>query len=133
MSHFCHHIGLFADDPQRLISFYTEKIGFLRGETKALSQDLMEKIFGVPSPATLTKLKLDQVILEIISVENKRLKESPCGISGYNHWGFGVEDKDALSQRLKEKGIPLLEYQREGRTILFIKDPEENLIEIYQA
>jgi catechol 2,3-dioxygenase-like lactoylglutathione lyase family enzyme len=52
--------------------------------------------------------------------------------SGYNHWGLGVEDKESYIIRLEKMGVPLLRLEGNGKFIYFIKDPEGNLIEIYE-
>jgi len=129
----CHHLGIFTNNSQDLIQFYTEKLGFQEGETKLISRDLMEQIFGIPSPCTLTKLKLGQSVLEIISPQNLKLKARGPHISGYNHWALEVSDKEKFSQDLRQKGVIVLEVERGGRKIFFIRDPEGNLIEVYQT
>ena len=129
----CHHLGVFTSNPQNLIKFYTEKLGFEEGETKLVSEDLMEKIFGIPSTCTLTKLRLGQSILEIITPQNLNLKRRESDISGYNHWALEVADKNKFCQELRQKGVTILQVEREGRKIFFVEDPEGNLIEIYES
>lgn len=129
----CHHLGIFTNDPQSLVKFYKEKLGFEEGETKLVARDLMDQIFGIPSPCTLTKLKLGQSVLEIISPQDLNLKSRESDFSGYNHWALEVVDKEKFCQELRQKGVTVLEVEREGRKIFFIKDPEANLIEIYES
>lgn len=129
----CNHIGLFTNNPLQLIIFYSEKLGFEEGETKILSRKLMERIFRIPSSSTLTKLKLGQVTLEIISPQELNVKKRDNDVSGYNHWGLGVKKKEEFCQKLKEKGVQVIEVESSGRSIFFVKDPEGNLIEIYEA
>ena len=131
MNSICHHVGLFAKKPGELIKFYTEKFGFEEGESKVIPGELVEKIFGLFAPCTLTKLKLGQVTLEIISPDKLNLKERFEDTLGYNHWGLGVGDNEAFSQKLKARGVSLVEIESKGRSIFFAKDPEGNLIEIY--
>jgi len=133
MSYFCHHIGIFTTNPQKLIKFYKEKMGLEEGETKVVSRDLMEHIFGIQSSSKITKLKFGQVILEIISPQNLNLRKRDQDISGYNHWSLGVKNKEEFCLELKKKGVPVLEVEKEARFIYFIKDPEGNLIEIYES
>ncbi|NIM90799.1 MAG: hypothetical protein GTO17_07615 [Candidatus Aminicenantes bacterium] len=128
----CHHIGLFTNDPKSLIKFYTEKLGFDEEATKIVSAELMDKIFGIKSPCTLTKLKLGQIVLEVIAPQGLNLKPRDFDVSGYNHWALGVADKERFCQELKQKGVAVLEVEREDRKIFFVKDLEGNLIEIYE-
>ena len=133
MTNFCHHLGIFTNNPQELIKFYTDKLGFERRETKAIPEDLVKKIFGVPSSCKLTKLKFGQVIIEIISPENLKLKKRPDDVSGFNHWSLRVKNKEAFSKQLKKKGVSILELEKSGQSIYFARDPEGNLIEIYEV
>jgi len=128
-----HHLGIFTDNPQSLIQFYKEIFGFEEERTKPVSRDLMEQIFGIPSSCTLTKLKLGQIILEIISPQNLNLKRREYDISGYNHWALEVAAKEKFCQELRQKGVTVLEVKSDGRKIFFAKDPEGNLIEIYES
>lgn len=133
MTSTCHHLGIFTNDPQSLVKFYKEKLGFEEGKTKLVARDLMDQIFGIPSPCTLTKLNLGQSVLEIISPQDLNLKSRESDFSGYNHWALEVVDKEKFCQELRQKDVTVLEVKREGRKIFFIKDPEANLIEIYES
>lgn len=129
----CNHIGLGTNNPQKLIKFYTEKLGFKEGKAKLLSKDLMRRIFGISSSGRLTKLRLDRITLEIISPQNLKMKKRDNDISGYNHWGLGVKEKEKFCKHLKEKGVPIVEIESKGKTLHFVKDPEGNLVEIYET
>lgn len=131
MTYFCRHIGIITAHPEKLITFYSEKVGFELEETKNVPEDLMERIFGISSPASLTKLKLAQVILEIFSLEEPLIQNRPLDVAGYNHWGLAVGDREAFVEKLKAKGVKVLDWKREGRTIFFVADPDGNLVEIY--
>ena len=133
MKSICNHVGLFAKKPRELIKYYTEKFGFEEKESKVIPGEVAEKIFGLFAPCTLTKLKLGQVTLEIISPDNLKLKERFEDTTGFNHWGLGVEDNETFSQKLKVRGVSLVEIESKGRSIFFTKDPEGNLIEIYKV
>jgi len=133
MISYCHHFGICTNSPQKMIKFYKEKLDFEEEKAKLVPRELMEQIFGIPSACTLTKLKLGQIILEIISPQNFNLKKREFDISGYNHWGLGVKKKEEFCQSLKDRGVPVLEVESKGRYIFFIKDPEGNLIEIYES
>lgn len=132
MNHFCHHIGIFTQHPLELVAFYSQKLGFKIGGTKEIPAHLMEKIFGVSSPAVLTKLRFDQVTLEIFSLTSPSLNERAGNAAGYNHWGWAVRDKEAFVQKLKQNGVPVIEAGNKGRSIVFLADPDGNLIEIYE-
>jgi catechol 2,3-dioxygenase-like lactoylglutathione lyase family enzyme len=133
MNIFCHHFGILARNPEKLIEFYVKKLGFEEGETRLLSADLVNQIFGIPSPSSLTKLKCGSLVLEVFSITDMDAQERKSVTAGYNHWGMRVEDKEQYVKDLKQKDVPVLEIEHSGRMIYFVKDPEGNLIEIYEV
>jgi len=133
MNYNFHHLGICTNNPQQLIKFYEEKMGFEKGETRIVPRDLMEHFFKIPDACSLTKLMFGQIILEIISPQSLMLKKRANDVSGYNHWSLGVKKKKEFCQKLKERGVPILEKEREGHIFYFVKDPEGNLIEIYES
>ena len=133
MNIFCHHFGILARNPEKLKDFYIKDLGFEQEETRLLPADLVNRIFGIPSPCTLTKLKSGSLVLEIFFLTERHTEKRESVTSGYNHWGMGVEDKKRFVRDLKRKNVPLIEVERSGHVIYFVKDPEENLIEIYEV
>lgn len=128
----CHHIGLFGQDPDSLVAFYVEKLGFELEGAKIISADWMDKIFGVPDACRLIKLSLGSAVLEIFVPQSEGLVCRTASSRGYNHWGLGVGNKESFVSRLEKKGVPVLKLKGTGKTICFVKDPEGNLIEIYE-
>jgi catechol 2,3-dioxygenase-like lactoylglutathione lyase family enzyme len=133
MSSSCHHLGILARNPEKLTEFYVKSLGFEEGETRLLPAELVNRIFRIPSPCYLTKLRRDSAILEIFSLTDLQASERGVNTAGYNHWGLGVEDKERFVQDLKHKGTPVMEIEHSGRMIYFVTDPEGNLIEIYEV
>jgi catechol 2,3-dioxygenase-like lactoylglutathione lyase family enzyme len=133
MDIFCHHFGILARDPIKLKEFYIESLGFEEGETRLLPDDLVNRIFSIPSPCYLTKLKHGSLVLEVFSLTDLQAEKRASVTGGYNHWGMGVEDKERFVEDLKQKNVPVIEIEHSGRLIYFVKDPEGNLIEIYEV
>jgi catechol 2,3-dioxygenase-like lactoylglutathione lyase family enzyme len=131
----CHHIGLFSRDPNGLVSFYVEKMGFQQLGTKTISEDWMTRIFGLQASCQLIKLRLGSAILEIFapSPGAENVGSRITAFEGYNHWALGVNDKESFVHDLEARGVPLVKLQATERFIYFVKDPEGNLIEIYQS
>lgn len=132
MSHLCHHIGIFTNNPAELIGFYTEKLGFKQGITKIVPEKIMAPIFGLSSAFSLTKLTSGRMTIEVLCPENYRLKEKDGDSAGYNHWCLGVDDKEAFCNGLERRGVHIIRVENNGRHICFIKDPDGNLIELYE-
>ena len=90
----------------------------------------MEHIFGIPTSCNLTKLTFGRIVLEIISPQDLPLRKRSYDISGYNHWGYQVGDREKFVRRLRRRGVPVIEVQRNDHTVYFVKDPDGNRIEI---
>ncbi len=128
----CHHVGLACRDLRSLADFYTKKLGFEEGETREVSGDWMERIFGVPAACRMIKLRLGRAVVELFSSPNLEWPERGPEVRGYNHWGLAVEDKAAFIRSVESRGVPVLKLKAGERLIAFVRDPEGNLIEVYQ-
>lgn len=82
MTNYCHHVGICTNNSQELIRFYRENLDFQEGETRPVSKDVMEHIFGIPTSCNLTKLTFGQIVLEIISPQNLPLRKWAYDIAG---------------------------------------------------
>ena len=133
MDIYCHHFGILAGDPVKLKEFYIDSLGFEEGETRLLPADLVDQIFSIPSSCYLTKLHHGSLVLEIFSLTDLQTEKKASVTGGYNHWGMGVQDKERFVEDLKQKNVPVMEIERSGRLIYFVRDPEGNLIEIYEV
>ena len=128
----CNHIGVTSADPETLIRFYTEKIGFVREGEKNVPSALMERIFGIDAACRLIKLRFGRVVLEIFDFQTTIVPRGQgCGV-GINHWGLEVEDKMSFIRKLRRHSVSLIEAEGKGHTIYFILDPEGNRIEIFE-
>jgi catechol 2,3-dioxygenase-like lactoylglutathione lyase family enzyme len=133
MANTCNHIGLFSPNPEELIAFYVEKLGFEQGESRRLPEELVTEIFSVTAPCWMTKLSLGDITLEVFSPEGRGLEIRPAAVSGYNHWGLTVEDKAAFCRSAQERGAEVIKAAYKDRFVYFIKDPEGNLIEVFES
>jgi len=129
----CNHIGLFASDPEGLIAFYSEKIGFEKGEKRSIPAEVTQQIFGIKSRCSLTKLVYGSVVLEVFSLEDTKLEEKPTASKGYNHWGLAVNERESFIAALEDNDVPVIRIESRGRCVFFIRDPEDNLVEIFEA
>ena len=132
MTYTCNHIGLFSFQPEELTAFYVDKLGFEQGESRFLSKDLISLIFTVPANGRMTKLFFGEITLEVFSLEGGGLKSRTVDTSGYNHWGLTVEDKEKFCAEAEERGAEVIKVAVKDRFIYFIKDPEGNLIEVFE-
>ena len=128
----CDHIGLFTANARRLVSFYTRKLGFQKTKEQILSRDLSRAIFGVAADCRFLRLMGGEAMIEIFEPMRGRVAKRRNNAAGINHFGLLVTDRDAFLRRLRERKVPVLEIDRNGRSTHFISDPDGNRIEIRQ-
>jgi catechol 2,3-dioxygenase-like lactoylglutathione lyase family enzyme len=127
------HLGLISNNPEGLIRFYTEKLGFTEGESRALPSGLVETVFGLQVECRMTKLHRGEVTLEVFSPQDLQLRPLADRQAGYNHFGLWVEDKKSFCRRLADQGVEVIEAPYQDRFVYFVKDPDGNRIEIFDA
>ena len=128
----CDHVGLFTANAGRLVSFYTHKLGFQKTKEQTLPRDMTRAIFGVAAECRFLRLMSGEAMIEIFEPRRGRVMKRRNSAAGINHFGLLVTDRDAFLKRLREKKVPVLEIDRNGRSTHFISDPDGNRIEIRQ-
>lgn len=126
------HLGLFALDAKKIINFYTGKLGFTAEEERKVPESIMSSVFGLDSDCLMVKLRLEGIVLEIFSPDNTALVPRIKQSAGYNHWGITVADKVEYCRRLADNGVEIIKTAYKERFVYFIKDPEGNLIEVFE-
>ncbi|HDT11596.1 MAG TPA: VOC family protein [bacterium] len=126
------HIGLITRNLEAMINYYISVLGFKKGESRVLSRELMKAIFGITAEGKMTKLHYGKVVLEIFSCE-EGLQDKNILICGYNHWGLSVDDKETFIREKQAAGAFVKKIKYKDRFIYFIKDPEGNLIEVFES
>lgn len=126
----CDHIAIFTNNAKKLEFFYREKMGFKKEKEELLPKSLMQRIFGIASDCMFIRLFSDTVKVELFQPTAFRLKERENSLSGYNHWGYTVADRDKFCQRLKKKKANMIKFNRGNHVVYFIRDPDGNSIEI---
>jgi len=127
-----HHIGIYTDNPKRLIEFYEHKLGFTHSATKSVGEELMGDVFGISVPCTIDKMKFENVFIEVFSSSSSNFPAQDRKGVRVDHWGMNVKDKDSYVRQIEEKGVPVIKFEGQGKWIFFIRDPDGNLIEIYE-
>lgn len=127
---FCGHIGLFTNNSKGLIDFYTKNLGFKKIKEEILPEAVMETIFNVAIDFAFVTLAFGRLRLEIFSPLEGMLNTRLNQATGFNHWAFCVSDKPAYVNMLKEKRVRVTEIDRGDHRVYFVRDPDENIIEI---
>ena len=95
------HIGLFTDDYEMTMHFYTKQLPF--GIVKETVEDHPGDISGY-YPMKWALIELDGLYLEIMQCANKACVEN--GVAGtFNHLGISVSNLEQAIAELKSKGI----------------------------
>lgn len=128
----CDHVGLFTTNAGRLVNFYTRKLGFQKTKEQTLPRDVTRAIFGVAADCRFLRLMGGEAMIEIFEPLRGRVTKRRNNAAGINHFGLLVTDRDAFLRRLRERKVPVLEIDRNGRSTHFISDPDGNRIEIRQ-
>jgi catechol 2,3-dioxygenase-like lactoylglutathione lyase family enzyme len=126
------HIGLWTDNALRLINFYKKKLGFKTMSSQRLASDIVKKIFGFNTTCCFYRLKSDGLLLEIFEPHKKFIMDKPKFIKGIHHFGLVVENRENFIEKASKQMIKIVKVRRDGHFVYFIKDPDENMIEIRQ-
>lgn len=129
----CDHIGLFTDNAARLKEFYEDILGFSVMHESVLPMSTVEQIFGVKCDCRFIKLFKNDFMLEIFEPLSTNLDKRVASSVGVNHWGYSVDNREAFVAELRKNGAHVIEVERNGHSVYFITDPDENRIEIREC
>jgi len=132
-----HHIGLTVSDLDRAVDFYRDILGCaviaefeVSGEAVATGVDIED------ASARFAHLDGGSVRIELVEYEPAADGASTPRLNdtGATHLGLEVDDLDAFYKQLPSTVETLSSPQttETGTRILFLRDPEENLIEILE-
>lgn len=147
------HLGLFTQQPKRILNFYLRGLGFTKEYQTLLPGNVMYPIFKINHECHMAKLIRDDIALEVFwfapletkeksgrrkmsltGFENYKLKEARIGTAGYNHFGVEVKDRQKFCNTLAKRfGIKVIKIRRQDHYNYFIQDPDKNLIEVKEA
>ncbi len=147
-----HHVGTTVTDLDRAVEFYRDALGFAVLDRFTVSGDSFAAGVGVPdatgrfahldgggvlaSDASQSSSdSSDGVRVELVEYDPAgEAGDGPDSVNdpGAKHMGFAVDDVDAVYESLPDDVETLSEPQTtsSGARILFVRDPEDNLIEI---
>ena len=130
-----HHVGTTVADLDRAVEFYRDTLGFELLSEFTVSGDSFATGVGVPNATgDFAHLDADGVRIELIEYdpEGEACTAESVNQRGAKHMGFEVDDVAAFYERLPADVETLSEPQTtsSGAQILFVRDPEGNLIEI---
>lgn len=130
-----HHVGTTVRDLDRAVAFYRDVLGLEVLAEFTVSGDEFATGVGVPgATGEFAHLDADGVRIELIEYdpEGEGCTADSVNQPGAKHLGFEVEDVDAFYEALPDDVETVSEPQTtsSGAQICFLRDPEDNLIEI---
>ena len=126
----CDHIAIFTNNAQRLLVFYVKIMGFRKEREEILPESIMKSIFGIVSECRFITLAAGGARIELFQPLSVRLKKRRNAFTGYNHWGYVVDDREKFCQDLEMKKVHILKVKRGDHFVYFVRDPDGNRIEI---
>jgi len=133
-----HHVGITVADLDRAVDFYTETFGLDRLSEFAVGGDAFAEAVAVEdASAEFAHLDADGAIVELVAYDpTGEAGDVPeLNRPGATHLGLSVDDVEAFYADLADD-VETLSPPRtteSGTTILFVRDPEGNLIEVLDA
>lgn len=121
------HVELVTDQPERMVAFYTDILGF-----RVKARDHIDKS-GRGVPMNLAYLELGGSVVEIISYEGATTAPAPkADHLGYRMIALEVENMRQASDYLGDKGVAIAWGPRVRATSVRaeIRDPDGNPIEL---
>lgn len=133
-----HHYGLTVDDLDRAVEFYRDVLGLDVLAEFAVAGDAFATGVGVDgASAEFAHLDAGGARLELVSYEPEgdERPDPELNQPGATHLGLSVDDVDAVYEDLPAdvETISPPQTTESGTRILFVVDPEGNLIEILDA
>ena len=128
----CLHLGIATNNPNALVDFYINVLGFKKEKEGKYPPDILNPLFNIEKDCYIISLIKDKMKIEIFSVDKSYFKTKVENSIGFNHWAYFVEDKNNFCNELKNKKISIIEVKKNENSIFFIKDPDGNRIEIVE-
>ena len=131
-----HHVGTTVADLDRAVEFYRDALGFEVLDRFTVSGDSFATGVGVPdATGRFAHLDGNGVRVELVEYEPAKAAGGDAddvNDRGAKHMGFAVDDVDAFYAGLPDDVETLSEPRTtsSGARILFVRDPEDNLIEM---
>jgi len=133
-----HHVGVTVSDLDRAIEFYADTFGLdVVAEFSVGGAAFAEAVDVEGASASFAHLDADGAIVELVAYDPTGEPEPDPELNrpGAVHLGLSVDDVEAFYADLADD-VETLSPPRtteSGTTILFVVDPEGNLIEVLDA
>jgi catechol 2,3-dioxygenase-like lactoylglutathione lyase family enzyme len=133
-----HHVGITVHDLDRAVEFYREVLGFGELDRFTVSGSEFASAIDVEgATGTFAHLDAGGTRLELIEYEpeGESIPTEKINGPGATHLGLSVANIEDFYESLPDAIETLNEPQttESGSTILFVRDPEDNLVELIET
>lgn len=133
-----HHVGLTVSDLDRTIEFYRDVLGLEVLDRFSVSGEAFSAAVGVEeATGRFAHLDAGGARVELVEYEPEDEARLAADVNqpGAKHVGLAVEDLDAFYEGLPEAVETTSEPRTtaSGTRILFLRDPEGNLVEVLES
>ena len=133
-----HHFGVTVADLDRAVDFYREAFDLGPAERFSVAGEAFSTAVDVDgATGRFAHFTLDGARIELVEYDPAGADATGSEVNqpGAKHLGLGVDDLDAFYADLDPSVETVSEPQTtaSGTRICFVRDPEENLIEILEA
>jgi len=133
-----HHVGVTVSDLNRAVEFYRDVFGLEMLDRFSVSGEAFATGVGVPdATGSFAHLDADGIRVELVEYDpdGENCAAETVSQTGAKHLGLAVDDLDAFYENLAEGVETISEPQTtaSGTRILFVRDPEGNLIEVLET
>ena len=122
-----HHIAIICSDYRRSLDFYTQVLGL----------SVLAEHYRPERQSYKTDLGLgDQYVVELFSFPTPPPRPSEPEAAGLRHLAFAVDNLDESIRELESLGIAHEDVRIDeftGKRFLFLSDPDDLPIELYEA
>ncbi|NJN89374.1 MAG: VOC family protein [Leptolyngbyaceae cyanobacterium SL_5_14] len=124
-----HHVTLSVSNAERVSQWYVEMLGFTVSDRFTLTRPN-------GSLVQVVRVEIPGLQMNISEFEGSVSPNRTVDEQGWRHLAFQVDNVDQTYQRLQAEGVEFLTepftYDPPGYRIAFFRDPEGNILELYQ-
>jgi len=133
-----HHYGITVSDLDRAVEFYRDSLGLdVLAEFNVGGDAFATGVDVEGASAVFAHLDAGDARIELVSYEpeGEQRLDTSLNEPGATHVGLEVDDLDAFYEDLPDDAETLSEPQttESGTKICFVRDPEDNLVELLEV